>query len=143
MQPCDEVRPRRMRMFEDSADRAEQRRVLRRVPERVRREEDVCAGAGGGGGGGGGGEERRRVRAPRVWDDGAVGARVVARHVLPERVDELRVGEVTGDDVNMWVALGDEDAGQACARAELDQAQGWCILMIGGGGLLQCGEIEL
>jgi len=75
--------------------------VLRRIPECVRREDDV-----------GRGEERGRVAAPDVGDDGAVGARAgqVARRVLAERADQLCVGKVAGDHAYVWVALGDEDA---------------------------------
>ena len=103
MQARDEMRARRGRPGEHRADRAELRGVLRRVPERVCGEEDVGCGALG--------QERGRVGAPGVRDDGAVRSGVVARYVLAERADELGVGKVAGDDADMGIALGDEDAG--------------------------------
>jgi hypothetical protein len=104
-----------------AAERAEQCGVLRRVPERVCREDDVGAYAGGGGGLDG----RGRVGAPGVRDDGAVRAGVVARYV------RFTSGK----------SLANENAQQAGARAEFYQGQG---MRIGGGGPTFCrGEIEL
>lgn len=131
MQARDEMRTRRGRACQHGADRPEQRRVLSRVPERVGREDDV----------GWWGQERGRIGAPGVRDDGTVLSDVVAHHVLAERVDELCVGEVAGDDADVGMAFGDEDAGQAGSCAELYQTQWWRV-GIGRGGFFRW-EIKL
>src|SRR5258708_5933322 len=82
------------------ADRAEQRGMLCCVPERVSGKDDINWR----------GQERRRVSPPGVWDDGAVLSDVIARHVLAECVYELCVGKVAGDDADVRIAFGDEDA---------------------------------
>ena len=75
--------------------------MMRRVPERIGCEDYV----------GWRWQECGRVCAPGVWDDRAVLSDVIARRILAERVDELFVGKVAGDDADMGITLGDEDAG--------------------------------
>ena len=74
--------------------------MLRWVPERVGCEDDVSWW----------GQEIRRICAPGVRYNGAVLSDVIPRHILAERVDELCVGEVAGDDADMGIAFGDENA---------------------------------
>ena len=73
-----------------------------------------------------GGVEDRRVGAPCAGD-GAAARGMVACDVVGEGVDEAVVWVVRGGDEDVGVGFGDEDAGQACACAELEDVQGvWC-----------------
>ena len=150
MQPRDQMHTRLGTAHKTPAERLHQRHMQRRVPQRVRRQDDV--------------EPPGRIRAPRVRHRAAALCDRVPGDVVGEGAQQTGVGVVARCDGRAGVHAGEEDGGEACARAELEDAHGrvWEVELLevvceeeggypDGGGVegpvggvgLGCGEVDL